>query len=158
MRIVLRFWPVLSLLLSGCASMPIIHSSANHERAEVEQRLQQIIDAACKKDFARLESYHFYGPQFTKFPAGTLGRENAEAARTAERNGLSALNDLSMKADELKVDIFGSTAVATFIMDSTFNTGGTPLHHQSRATLVLVKDKGAWKIAHEHFSEFKTPL
>jgi len=33
----------------------------------IERRLQEVFAAAENKDFDRLDSYHFYGPKFTKF-------------------------------------------------------------------------------------------
>jgi ketosteroid isomerase-like protein len=50
---------------------------------------------------------------------------------------------------DVKVQPLGETAVASFYWKVQLAPG----HHVSgRGTHVLVKDKGKWKIAHEHFS------
>ena len=144
----------MALLLAGCATTPTTETSADQQRdkVQIEQRLNQIFDAAEKKDFDRLESYHLYGPGFTKFAPESPTRMDAAAARKGERDGLQAVNDLFMKAQDLKVDVFGNTGIATFIFDYGFKAGTNSFQKQSRATLVFVKDSGEWKITHEHFS------
>jgi ketosteroid isomerase-like protein len=48
--------------------------------------------------------------------------------------------------------VFRRVPVATFILDASFSSGGKSQRVKDRSTLVFVKDKGAWKIVHEHFS------
>jgi ketosteroid isomerase-like protein len=140
--------------LVGCAPIPHRGAPSRNDRAEVKQRLGEIFDAAEKKQFTRLESFHLYGPQFSKFAAEEFGRQDARAARRGEHDGLSAINELSMRADDLKIDLFGDVAIATFIMNYSFKTGAnTKISKRARSTMVFVKQHGAWKIAHEHFSE-----
>jgi ketosteroid isomerase-like protein len=51
---------------------------------------------------------------------------------------------------EVKVQPLGDTAVASFY----WNVQLAPGHHVSgRGTHVLIKERGKWKIAHEHFSK-----
>ena len=114
--------------------------------------MNQIFDAAEKKDFERLESYHLYGAGFTKFSPESPTRMDAATARKGERDGLQAVSDLYMKAQDLKIDIFDNTGIATFIFDYGFKAGTNTVQKQARATLVFVKDSGEWKITHEHFS------
>ena len=66
-----------------------------------------------------------------------------------------AVNGLTMQAQDLKVDVFGNVAVATFILDYGFQNGAERVEKKNRSTLVLVKAQGEWKIVHEHFSPFK---
>jgi ketosteroid isomerase-like protein len=124
--------------------------------AEVSQRLQEVFDAAAKKDMARLDSYHLYGPKFTKFGTGASGRLDGNAARESEHKGLTGLADLSIRADQLKIDVFGDTAVATFIGRADAKRGNQAIHSEERTTIVLVRNAGSWKIVHEHFSPFKS--
>jgi ketosteroid isomerase-like protein len=143
-------------LLSGCATAPTSKLTADQpgEKARIQSRLNEIIDAAEKKDFERLDSYHFYGPKFTKF--GTAGgRLDAAEARQDEHQGLTKISDLSMRVNDLKIDVFGNSGIATFIMNSDFSSGTNALHQKARSTLVFVNDGGSWKITHEHFSPLK---
>ena len=151
---------LLLLLAVGCASRPRGSSLADNPgaRAEVERRINEVFDAAIKKDLARLDSYHLYGPKFTKFTPEAVGRQDADAARQGEHHGISAVNDLAMSAQDLKIDLFGDVAIATFVMDYSFSAGTQPLRKQALSTLVFVRDAGEWKIAHEHFSNPPTPV
>src|SRR6185436_6235519 len=124
-------------------------------RLQIQNRLSEIFEAAARKDMARLDSYHLYGPAFTKFGAGQLGRQDAESARQGEHDGLGAISGLSMRADELKIDLFRDVAIATFILNYSFKASNDTIQKSERSTLVLVKDGEAWKIVHEHFSAFK---
>jgi ketosteroid isomerase-like protein len=147
---------MLACLVSGCASAPPDKLTGDYqgERARIQSRLHEIFDAAEKKDLERLDSYHFYGPKFTKF--GTAAdRLDAERARQDEHQGLARISDLSMRVDDLKIDVFGEVGIATFIMHSDFREGTNTFQHTARSTLVFVKDSGAWKITHEHFSSPK---
>ena len=57
-----------------------------------------------------------------------------------------------MRADALKIDIFNNVGIATFILAYSFDSAGGAVHRKERSTLVFVKERGAWKIAHEHLS------
>lgn len=146
--------PVIAVLAVGCVS-PGRNAGADYQpKTQIERRLTEIFDAAAKKDMNRLDSYHFYGPKFTKFAAEQPGRQDATAARKAEHQGLGSINDLSIKAEELKIDVFGDVGIATFVMRYTFKAGTDTIEKKARSTLVVVKEGAAWRIAHEHFSAF----
>lgn len=144
---------LIALLAFGCASPRTSGRGTGpaDARQQVERCLRDIIDAAEAKDFARLDAYHLYGPQFTKFSGTTGTRLDAEAAREGEHKGLSALKALKMRIESLQVDVFGDVAIATFILDYAFEAP-TPGRGRERSTLVFVKAGGTWKITHEHLS------
>src|SRR5206468_3157262 len=119
---------------------------------QIERRLQEIFDAAEKKDMDRLDSYHLYGPAFTKFTSERSDRLDADETRKGEHEALISVSGLKMRADGLKIDVFDRTAVATFILNYSFKSGTEMVQKKTRSTLVFVKDHGAWKIVHEHFS------
>ncbi len=150
--------PVIAVLLAGCASAPTAKLTADYpkEQAQIRTRLDEIIDAAEKKDFARLDSYHFYGPKFTKFAPEAPGRQDAEAARKGEHDGLGAATGLAMRADDLKIDVFGDVGIATFVLEYSFKAPSGVVEKKARSTMVFVKEGGAWKIAHEHLSALKS--
>ena len=154
MRPILSLPLLASLFLSGCTCMrpASLHADDPREQSGIERRLKDIFDAAAKKDFPRLDSYHLYGPKFTKFSPGQLGRLDAAAGRAGEHKGLDAVSDLAMRADDLKIDVFGETGIATFDLAYSFRAAGNRIEKKEHATLVFVKDADAWKIVHEHFS------
>jgi len=147
---------LVGFLIAGCeteraASRPANRSS---ERTQIERRLNEVFDAAEKKDLARLDSYHLYGPSFTKFSAFPPGRQDAAASRRGEHEGLGAISDLKMHANDLKIDVFDAVAIATFILDSSFKVASAAHQKQDQGTLIFVKDHGDWRITHEHFSPY----
>jgi len=132
---------------SGCHAT----RSSRGDPAAVEKRLNEIFDAAAKKELKRLDSYHLYGPRFSKFGAEPH-RLDSEAARAGEHAGLTAVENVQMRARDLKIDLFGSVAIATFLMEVNFSSGGREGSSTARGTLVFVHSDGEWKITHEHFS------
>ena len=158
MRPIWKLLPLVAVLLVGCATAQKDNLSRDYpkERVEVHRRLLETFDAAEKKDFNRLDSYHFYGPKFTKFAPEASGRLDAQAARKGEHEGLGPIANLSMRAEDLKIDVFGDVAVATFVFNYSFTVEADSIRRQAFASMVFVKDRGEWKITHEHFSAPKT--
>lgn len=141
-------------LFTGCTSLHTAnpHASQDREQAQIQRRLQEVFAAAESKDFNRLDSYHLYGPKFTKFTGSSPDRLDAAAGQKGEHDGLGAAKGLKMRADALKIDVFASVGIATFVLDYSFESGGEVVHRKDRSTLVFVKEAGEWKIAHEHLS------
>jgi ketosteroid isomerase-like protein len=127
------------------------------QQREVEQTLNEIMDAVRRKDVDHLEGLNLYGPSFTKFDDfEPLGRQDAETCRHSEREGLLGLKAADFRFHELKVDLFGEAAVATFILGENMTTEAETISVKARSTMVFVRGGNRWKIAHEHFSAFKT--
>ena len=143
-----------AFLATGCASLHGLNpqTAAAREQAQIEQRLREVFAAAENKDFNQLDSYHLYGPKFTKFSGSSSERLDATAGRKGEHDGLGAAKGLKMRAEALKIDVFGNVGIATFILNYSFDSGGEAIHRNDRSPLVFVKEGGAWKIAHEHLS------
>jgi ketosteroid isomerase-like protein len=154
MRNVIAVAAMVGLVVGGCASGPRgkVAAQQPREAREIAGRLQEIMNACEKKDFVRLESYHLYGPKFTKFSTESAGRLDAESTRKGERDGLSAVNGLSMRADGLKIDVFGKVGIATFVLNYSFKAGEETIEKQAKTTMVFVKEGGEWRIVHEHLS------
>jgi ketosteroid isomerase-like protein len=141
-------------LATGCASVRTgdVQGDLPEARAQIERRLHEVFVAAENKDFERLESYHLYGPKFSRFAGTSAVRQDAAATRRLEHDGLASLQGLKMRADALKVDVFGDVGIATFILDYSFEAGGATVPKKDRTTMVFVKEHGEWKITHEHLS------
>ena len=145
--------PCLLVLLAGCATAPNPRMEDNtQQKAQLRHVLDEIVDACEKKDLDRLDRQHLYGASFTKFDSASPTRWDASAARQGEHRGLSAANDLHMRMDDLNIQVFGHTGICTFILAYSFKSGAETVQKQTRATLVFVRDHGAWKIVHEHLS------
>lgn len=140
----------LSLALSG-----VVAASEADDQAKVKKTIDEIVDAAQKKQIDRLESFHAYGPKFSKFEDDSLGRQDAAAGKKGERDGITGVKTFNAKVSDLKVDVFGNAAVATMILAYDLDTGKEKMAGKDRTTLVFVKEGGAWKIVHEHSSPLK---
>jgi ketosteroid isomerase-like protein len=126
------------------------------DQAQITKTVNDICDAVIKKDFDRLTAFHAYGPKFTKFEDDMLARQDAAVGKKAEQDAFAGVKAFDAKVKDLKVDVFGQVAVATFILVYTADTGKEKMAGQDRTTLVFAKDGGVWKIVHEHLSPLKT--
>lgn len=138
----------------------IIHEMYPEEQAQVEQRLHEIMDAAQNQDADLLESYHLWGPKFTKYDDWEpLDRQDTETTKRIEREGICGAKAFTPGISDLKVDVFGRVAIATFVFDYkiTMDTD-EQVAAKARSTMVFVKDGSEWLITHEHFSGFKPNL
>jgi len=128
--------------------------TTKEDHLAVEIRLHQILDAAKYGNAEALASYHLYGPKFTKFDDfEPLDRQEAEEARAGE-DAITEVQNFTYKVEDLRIDVFGPAAVATFVMHYGFESEGDRIDTKARSTLVLVADGPEWKIAHEHLSSF----
>ena len=138
----------------------IIHALYAEEQTKVAQRIQEIMAAVQEQDLDLLESYHLWGPKFTKYDDWEpLERQDAETTRRVEREGIGGAKAITASASQLKVDVFGRMAIATFVFDYeiTLDTDER-VAAKARSTMVFVKDGSEWLITHEHLSAFKANL
>ncbi len=126
------------------------------EQLAVERRLEDIMSAARRQAVDELESYHAFGPKFTKFDDfEPLERQDGETTRRLEREAILGVKEFDPRLVDLKVDVFGPVAVTTFVMDYRVVDDERDHHSfRARATMVLAKAESGWLIVHEHFSPF----
>jgi ketosteroid isomerase-like protein len=126
------------------------------EQTQVERRLQQIMSAARRKAIDELETYHAFGPKFTKFDDfEPLERQDAETTKRLEREAILGVEEFAPEIVDLKIDVFGPVALTTFVMEYRVVTKESErLSFRARATMAFVDDDGHWLIVHEHFSPF----
>ena len=138
----------------------IIHALYAEGQTQVAQRIQEIMAAVQEQDLDLLESYHLWGPKFTKYDDWEpLERQDAETTRRIEREGIGGARAITASASQLKVDVFGRVAIATFVFDYgiTLDTDER-VAAKARSTMVFVKDGSEWLVTHEHLSAFKANL
>jgi hypothetical protein len=80
-------------------------------QAQVKRRLDEIWAVCAKKDFAKLASFHMYGPKFTEFKDGEP-RGDAAANRKTEETQLGMMADPKVDMKDLAVNVYGDTAIA----------------------------------------------
>lgn len=140
--------------------MDIIRDPFAKSQAAVAERIGEIMAAVEQQDCDRLESYHLWGPKFTKFDDWEpLDRQDAEITKRIEREGIGGAKGFRARAADLKVDVFGPVAVATFVFEYEMTlVTNEEIPARARATMVFVQQDGEWLITHEHFSAFKSNL
>lgn len=142
--------------MTAIQAQSILLNPYDEAKAEVERTLHQIMSAARRQSVDELESYHAFGPKFTKFDDfEPLGRQDADTTRRLEREALTGVKEFAPAIVDLKVDVFGPVAVATFVMRYDVVTeDDEQLSLRARSTMVFAQDEGRWLIVHEHFSPF----
>ena len=142
--------------MSASTDISVLDEPFTAATQAVERRLTQVMAAARAKAVDELESYHAFGPKFTKFDDfEPLERQDAETTRKLEREAILGVHEFSPTILDPKVDVFGQAAVATFVMEyRVVSRSGEESEFRARGTLVFANDGDEWLIVHEHFSPF----
>jgi ketosteroid isomerase-like protein len=117
------------------------------EKAAIREMLEQLRLSLTSLDLDRIESHHLYGEKFTRVENGT--RMGAEAGRQVERDLFGAFNRFDSQFDDVRIDVFGHTALVTCVYQVEFEAGGEANAARMYLTFLLVNDGGQWKIIHE---------
>ena len=132
---------------------------ADRDRKDAEALVRAFFDAGKHKDFAALAELHAPRDQFTKFDENPpYTRQNSEEAFVYEQAAFANISDYSYSIEDLRVDLIGDVAIATFYLSysgmfvNDYSFEGSPVRSRTRATMALVRTPKGWRIAHEHFS------
>lgn len=135
--------------------------SNDRGRHEVISTIYAIFEAGKNKDLTSLSNFHMQSDMFSKFDEfPPYSRQNYEQAIVYEHAAFVNLSDYQYKIQDLKVDMLGDIAIATFYLDysgvfvNDYSFEGKSYSSRSRVTMVLVNTDNGWKIVHEHFSQF----
>jgi ketosteroid isomerase-like protein len=135
--------------------------SVDRDKKEVEGVIRAFFEAGKNKDLTALGDFHSSRESFSKFdenPPHT--RQNSDEAFVYEQAAFANISDYNYAIDDLRVDMFGEAAVATFYLTysgmfvNDYSFEGSPVKGRARVTMVLTKTGRGWKIAHEHLSRF----
>lgn len=129
------------------------------DSAKIRDLISKYFQLAKSKEIERIPD--FFDQRFTKFgDSPPYDRRELERALMLEQLQFASISDYDFKIEDLKIDIVGDMAVATFALASTgmivddYSFRGTTISNRSRATIVFQKDKkGAWKMLHQHLSK-----
>ncbi|MDV3293969.1 MAG: nuclear transport factor 2 family protein [Nitrososphaerales archaeon] len=131
------------------------------EKKEVAAVISEFFEAGKNKDLSSLADFHAPREVFSKFDENPpYTRQNSQEAFVYEQAAFANISDYTYQIDELRIDVLGGTAVATFYLAyrgmfvNDYSFEGSPVSSRVRATMVLLKTDRGWKIAHEHFSRF----
>ncbi len=135
-------------------------SSMERLKLEIRRVINDIFVAARDKDFEALSELNDWGAGFTKFgDSPPLERLDGDNARHYDTVLFTNITDFTCVVEDLRVDIFGDTAVATcylnyggiFVNDYSFEA--RRVSAKSRATFVLHHAGGKWRVVHQHLSK-----
>lgn len=134
---------------------------SDKDRREIESVIVAFFEAGKNKDLSSLYDFHSSRESFTKFDENPpYIRQNSDEAFVHEQAAFANISDYSYVLDDLRIDLFGDAAVATFYLAykgmfvNDYSFEGSPVGSKVRATMVLSRTARGWRIAHEHFSRF----
>jgi ketosteroid isomerase-like protein len=135
--------------------------SSDKDRKDVEAVIVAFFEAGKNKDLTTLADFHSSRDSFTKFDENPpYTRQNSDEAFVYEQAAFANISDYNYKLEELRIDLFGEAAVATFYLTYTgmfindYSFEGYPVGSRARVTMVLRRTPRGWRIAHEHLSRF----
>jgi len=129
-------------------------SKALQAQEEVKQVLIRRLDALTKKDERTLLD-SFDRTLYTRFDDWPPpNRQESDEALKNEIGGMRALANYAYEIKDLKIQVLGDVALATFHLYYRGRMRERSFDIWSRVTTVLRKDVSTWKIVHEHYSRF----
>lgn len=134
-------------------------SPSDKDKKDIEETIRAFFEAGKNKDLAALAGFHARRDQFTKFDENPpFTRQSSEEAFVYEQAAFANISDYGYSIEELRVDLLGDAAVATFYLAysgmfvNDYSFEGSPVRGKARVTMVLARTPGGWKMVHEHFS------
>jgi ketosteroid isomerase-like protein len=135
--------------------------SSDKDRKDIEMVVRAFYEAGKNKDLTAIADFHSSRESFTKFDENPpYTRQNSEEAFVYEQAAFANISDYSYRIDELRVDLLGEAAIATFYLTyggvfvNDYSFEGSPVSGKARVTMVLVRTPRGWRIAHEHLSRY----
>ena len=122
--------------------------SVEHQLVELERQLS---DALVKQDAAVLDGLWSNDLVFT-FPNGKV---STKAQRLAGQKPLDQYAQSTNTNDQVKVHLYGNTAVVTVLSTWKGKAGTQEYSDQYQATHVWVKQQGRWQLVAAHVSQLK---
>ena len=128
-------------------------------KREVAALINSYFDVGKSKDITTLSSFFAPGQYFSKFDESPpYTRQNTDEAFMYEQARFANISDYEYKIDDLRIDLIGFIAIATFYLSykgvfvNDYSFEGSTVRGRSRVTMVLGKFANEWKIVHHHAS------
>jgi len=93
-----------------------------------------------------------YKEKYTKFDDWSPFDLQGSEALKNEADALKVLKEYNYETRAWKIEIFGDSAIAAFIISYQGKIRDLSFNIRSRVTAFLIKHEGEWKIVHEHWS------
>lgn len=135
-----------------------LHAS-DRDRKDIEVTIRAFFEAGKNKDLTSLADFHASRDQFTKFDENPpYTRQNSDEAFVYEQAAFANISDYDYSIDELRIDLLGDVAIASFYLSysgmfvNDYSFEGSPVRARTRVTMVLARTQKGWKSVHEHLS------
>ena len=133
---------------------------AESERSKIERTVRRAFEIGRSKDLQSIQGLHASDERFSKFndmPPYT--RMDYNEACMHEELFFASVSDYNFEIEDMKVDLFGDIAIATFLIEHSgmlvddYSFTGRTMRSKSRGTMVFQRKNSEWLIVHEHFSK-----
>ncbi len=131
-------------------------------RREVTALITSYFEVGKSKEITSLSRFFAPSQYFSKFDESRPHtRQNANDAFMYEQARFANISDYEYKIEDLKIDVIGLVAVATFYLEykgvfvNDYSFEGSTVGGRSRVTMVVGKFGDEWKIVHHHASRFE---
>lgn len=119
-------------------------------QAEIRECIDSIFKDASEKNIQGLKDAHLKSEKFTKFGPRNFNRQDLESTNQSEEAFFSSISKYHQEIVDLKIDVFGEVAIATYYPHVSFVQDGVEKKGSGRQTFVFLKTDEGWKIVHEH--------
>ncbi len=148
------FFSVSSILISCTSEKPIkqdiIKNSFPEAQAELREVIKSIVNDAETASIEGLKAIHLNSNKFTKFGPRNFERQDVQGTNNSEEAFFGSISNYKLEVKDLKIDVFGDIAIATYYPIVSFVQNGEEKKGSGRQTLVFLKTPKGWKIVHEH--------
>ncbi|MGD0695281.1 MAG: nuclear transport factor 2 family protein [Terriglobia bacterium] len=116
-----------------------------NEQQEIRLLVSKINQAWLKGNLEELKEYFhddmvIKGPQFK-----SMGTGGKEACIKSYEDFLRAAKIHDFKESDIQVDVFASTAIATFAWEIKYEMKGQNYHEAGHDVFVFIRDEGKWQ-------------
>ncbi len=133
-------------------------------RKEVAALITSYFELGKNKDITNLSGFYAPSRYFSKFDeTPPYTRQDADDAFMYEQARFANISDYEYKIDDLRIDVIGFVAIATFYLEykgvfvNDYSFEGSTVGAKTRVTMVIGKFGEEWKIVHQHASRLEDP-
>lgn len=131
-------------------------------RRDVTALITSYFEVGKSKDITTLSSFFAPSQYFSKFDESPpYARQNSDDAFVYEQARFANISDYEYKIEDLRIDVIGFIAIATFYLSykgvfvNDYSFEGSTVGGRSRVTMVIGKFGDEWKIVHHHASRLE---
>ena len=142
------------VILTQCSSTKmetnIINETFPESQSEIKALIDNIFKDGAAKNLEKLDAYHLNSPKFTRVEDS--GLLSYEEGKVLEENFYGNYDIPNYNILDHKIDVYGDIAISSFHIDMIAINNTDTLDVKAKVSLTFAKDKGVWKIVHEHIS------